>query len=165
MNIRKNGQGGFTLIELLIVIVVIAILSSIVLVSITGVREGAVDAANRAELAQLSILAEKYRFGEGDFENFCTSTDNNDSAQATIAVINKRGGAGTADADPKVVACNVSDNKKAWAAFIALQDPGTDYNAYCVDSTGKRGNVNQGTVSGGLFTTAPTVTACPNIEY
>ena len=49
---------GFTLIELLVVIAVIGLLSSIVLVSLGGVRKRARDARRRSDIRQISLAME-----------------------------------------------------------------------------------------------------------
>jgi len=61
----KTGNKGFTLIELLVVIAVIGLLSSIVLVSLGGVRAKARDARRQAELKNLQtallLYYDKYK--------------------------------------------------------------------------------------------------------
>ncbi len=54
----KKDLKGFTLIELLVVIAVIGILAAIVLVSLTGVQEGARDTRIKAAMSQLRLEAQ-----------------------------------------------------------------------------------------------------------
>lgn len=57
---RRTSQRGFTLIELLVVIAIIGMLSSVVLASVTTVREGARDARRLQDLSSLSRALELY---------------------------------------------------------------------------------------------------------
>lgn len=56
----KTNNRGFTLIELLVVIAIIGLLSSIVLVSMGGVRAKARDARRASDLRQISTALELY---------------------------------------------------------------------------------------------------------
>lgn len=60
-----RNKKGFTLIELLIVIAIIGILSSVVLVKLTGGKEKAKNSRKKAELAQISKLVQSYYVNEG----------------------------------------------------------------------------------------------------
>ena len=59
-------QKGFTLIELLVVIAIIGILSSIVLVSMNGVREQARDARRKNDINQIEKALWLYYYGAGN---------------------------------------------------------------------------------------------------
>lgn len=62
----KNTR-GFTLIELLVVIAIIGILSSVVLASLNGAREGARDSRRQSDLSQLRTAMELYANDNGDY--------------------------------------------------------------------------------------------------
>lgn len=58
---------GFTLIELLVVIAVIGILSTVVLVSLAGVREDARDARRKSDLREIHLAMEVYNSATGTY--------------------------------------------------------------------------------------------------
>ncbi len=115
---KKFTKKGFTLIELLVVIAVIGILSSIVLVSLSGARNKAKDANIQADLAALRAGAELYA-DTGDYSGFCASGD----ASKAISAIAKQG---------KTAVCN--DAADSWAACSPIYD--TTNLVWCVDSAG-----------------------------
>jgi type II secretion system protein G len=56
---KLQNSRGFTLIELLVVIAIIGILSSVVLASLNGAREGARDARRQTDLNQVQLALEQ----------------------------------------------------------------------------------------------------------
>ena len=64
---EKTKEAGFTLIELMVVIASIAILATVVLVSLQGARDGAEDVNRMSAISQLRSLA--YAGEISDFEN------------------------------------------------------------------------------------------------
>jgi prepilin-type N-terminal cleavage/methylation domain-containing protein len=67
---------SFTLIELLVVIAIIGLLSSIVLVSLSGIREKARDTKRKADIDAIKMALELYydRYGYYVPEHLCTDT-------------------------------------------------------------------------------------------
>jgi len=68
---------GFTIIEMLVVIAIIAVLASIVLVSVNGYMAKARDARRKAEIKQISIALEMNYAKHGAYtqpENMCSDT-------------------------------------------------------------------------------------------
>jgi len=69
---KPGISGGFTFVELLVVIAIIAILSTIVIASVSGSRERARDGQRVAELAQIELALEQYRQFNDSFPDSAT---------------------------------------------------------------------------------------------
>ncbi len=116
-------QKGFTLIELLVVIAIIGILAAIVLVSLSGTRDRAMDARIQSGMGQLRATAEIYYNDNGySYEGLAAnSTDWTDSLEPDI----------NANA-PTGETVTLTDTSERYCASIKLNSG----NWYCVDSTG-----------------------------
>ncbi len=145
---------GFTLIELLVVIAIIGILASIVLVSLTGARKKAKDAAIISDVSQIRTLAEEvYMDNSNAYTTMCSSATSLDTAALNASgygsqletlqtdAITTQGGT--------VPGCQASGED--YCVYITLNSAGK---YYCIDSTGKAGT----------FTTDP-ATTCNGTTY
>jgi len=63
----KNKKQGFTIIEILVVVFIIAILSSLAVISFDFVRKNNRDAKRLADISQLKLALENYRLFEGGY--------------------------------------------------------------------------------------------------
>lgn len=63
---------GFTLIEMLIVIAIVAILASVALINVRGIRESASDTKRISDLSKVNILLEIYYNKSGFYPNVST---------------------------------------------------------------------------------------------
>ena len=68
--IKNKRQAGFTLVELMTVIMIIAVLASVVLVSLDTARKRARDSAIQTQLAQIRSLAETVHDLSNGYEDF-----------------------------------------------------------------------------------------------
>jgi prepilin-type N-terminal cleavage/methylation domain-containing protein len=129
---------GFTIIELIVVIAIIAVLSSIVLVSVSNYVAKAKDTAIKGNMASLVTYGTSYFYENSSYNNFCGSQ----KVLGIISTINN-----ITNSTPVGVSCTCDTSgctdAKAWCALAPLVVPGissgspaTSY--YCVDSTGKK---------------------------
>jgi prepilin-type N-terminal cleavage/methylation domain-containing protein len=118
---------GFTLIELLVTIAIIAVISSIILFSVTQYINKSKDANIIGNLAVLVSAGEIFYNSNQSYNNFCISgaITNADSQMPEnyIAGCSARAG----------ICC--ADEEEEWAACAKLFSNAGDY-AYCVDSRG-----------------------------
>lgn len=70
-----TNKKSFTLIELLVVVAIVGLLASIVLVSLQGVRDKAIDAEIKASVDQARKIAELYRSQNSSYEGLCEDSN------------------------------------------------------------------------------------------
>ncbi len=120
---------GFTLIELLVVIAIIGILAAIVLVSLSGAREKANNAAIKSSMTQIRTVAESYYL---DDNNTYVGLNSGDVEEYESLVTGITGNGGTIPADGEQF--GVTDY------CVEADLAGTDTGSWCVDSTGYVGS-------------------------
>ena len=125
---ENSSRQGFTLIELLIVVAIIGILSSIVIVTLTGQGDKADDAKIKFELRQVSTVAVIYRNKKDNtnYANFCADTTD-DGISNILASLKKTSGATEA---------GCSDTDDGWAVWAksSTVDTDSDNDYFCIDS-------------------------------
>jgi prepilin-type N-terminal cleavage/methylation domain-containing protein len=124
---------GFTLIELLVVIAIIAILASIVMVSMSGARDKARDARIQGDLSQVRTLAELIYDDESSYASTCTGTaslghDTETNYETQLGVIQDD----IDDQGSTPTACYAGDS--TYCISVPLLSAGAGH--YCIDSDG-----------------------------
>lgn len=126
-------EKGFTLIELIVVIAIIAVLSGIVLFSVTQYINKGKDSSISGNLVVLIPAGEVFYNGSNSYQGFCGSN----VVTNAIAQMPANSSASCYDisANPAGVCCSEkSPNYDAWAACAREFTDKTK--AYCVDSRG-----------------------------
>jgi len=142
-----DNKKGFTLIELLVVIAVIGILSTVVLVSLSGVREDARDARRMSDISQIGQAMEMYNIATGSYKDSNAGVNNITSIGTYMAVV---------PTDPT----NVTPYQYTWLegtttyyCVYATLEGVTPTTYYCAS--------NKGTAAG---TDAPSLSDCCNFD-
>ena len=85
-NLQAKKQ-GFTIIELLVSIVVIGILSTIMIVSYTGIQQRSRDTDRASDMTQLKIAIEKYHSEKSMYPAVCSADDTECAASSLSSVL------------------------------------------------------------------------------
>lgn len=138
---KNKLQKGFTLIELLVVIAIIGILASVVLTSVQNARVGARESALKSALGQIRVSQEVYYDDNGAYGAPATVAPN------SVDQIEENAGTGT-----------IKGGGNAAEYAVAVDFPaGFDSEAWCVDSSGRNGEITQAAYNG----MSATGTQCP----
>ena len=135
---QKKLAEGFTIIELIVVIAIIAVLASIILVSISNYNYRAKNAAIKGNLANLLRYGSVYYSNNVNYDGFC----NDPKALTFLNAASK-----VAIPNPAAVCqCDTANcvSAKAWCAYSLSFAPSqgrtdaTSSKVFCVDSTGAK---------------------------
>ncbi len=131
-----NKKSGFTLIEVLTVIMIIAILASIILVSLDTARERARDVTIQNQIGQLRSLAEALYTFENHYDELADAKAGAEGGSpAGEALKYKRIMDEVSDMGSEGgLVTNFSTGNRAYCAYAQLVR--NDEAAFCVDSTG-----------------------------
>jgi len=125
---RSLSLTGFTLIELIVTVAIIAVLSGVILFSVTQYIAKGKDSNIAGNLAILIPAGEVWYNGGGSYQGFCEPGTN-----SVIKNVVSQMPLGTD------FHCHVERYNKAWAACaIKFSDPTT---AFCVDSRGMKEDI------------------------
>ncbi len=124
-----NKKAGFTLIEVLTVIMIIAILASIVLVSLDTARQRSRDVTIQQQLSQLRSLAEALYTFEKGYEDF-TDSDHQEYPKYLLVKNKIEDMGGVLGSDNMLF----SADGHSYCAFSPLVRDSNK--VFCVDSTG-----------------------------
>ena len=127
---------GFTLIELLVVIAIIGILSTIVLVNVSVVRNKAKDAAVKLQLKQFMTIGLQYNLDNNNYNGLEASSE----AQKIFADIRRiTGWSGGGPWNIPGALNNNGNDKFCYVILLLTTYPPADYSYWCIDSTGFAG--------------------------
>ena len=131
-----NKKSGFTLIEVLTVIMIIAILASIILVSLDTARERARDVTIQNQVGQLRSLAEALYTFENHYDELAAAkTGAGEASPEGEALKYKRIMDEVSDMGSEGgLVTNFSTGNRSYCSYAQLVR--NDENAFCVDSTG-----------------------------
>ncbi len=137
---HKNKNGGFTLIEVLTVIMIIAILASVVLVSLDAARKRARDSAIQNQVRQISSLGEAHYTIERGYSEFKELTEDSDHPENSnyLRAVEKINEASDDDnfagaSDNLVIHFSEGDSPREYCAYSNLVRADE---VFCVDSSG-----------------------------
>lgn len=130
---------GFTLIELLVIVAIIALLSTVVLASLSNTRQKANDAMIKSDVSQIINVANLIYHEEGTFTRLCDSVTSLDITSAGGGSTNYQGQLAGLQSDITLrqggtlnLNCNVSVSRYC----IDVDLKATNAGRYCIDYTG-----------------------------
>ncbi len=131
-------KNGFTLIELVVVIAIMAVLSGIILFSVTLYINKGKDSNISGNLVILIPAGEVFYNANNNYTGFCGSSILENAILQMPVNVDK--GCYDASTNPAGVCCGVAENGQAWAACAPeLSNPDS---AFCVDSRGVRKKIS-----------------------
>lgn len=147
---RSLSLTGFTLIELVVVIAVTAVLSGVILFSITVYISKGKDSNIAGNLAILIPAGEIYYNGNSNsYSSFCDPDTNSVVKNAISQMpVNTLGSCYSAVSNPSGLCCAESLSGQAWVACV--KEFVNTSNAYCVDSRGMKKEISNSVCVSGL---------------
>ncbi|MGA2418055.1 MAG: type II secretion system protein [Candidatus Staskawiczbacteria bacterium] len=150
---------GFTLIELIVVIAIIAVLSGIILFSVTQYISKGKDSNISGNLAVLVPAGEVFYNGNGSSyndnqgHNFCDPGVNSVISNAISQMPQRNFGDcwsqnNTNTTNPAGLCCYASSDGNSWAACAQEFTPQNPPMAYCVDSRGVKEEITNSDCTG-----------------
>ncbi|MEK7646361.1 MAG: type II secretion system protein [Patescibacteria group bacterium] len=126
---QKKNKKGFTLIELLVVMSIIAMLSSVILVSLRRARDKSLDAKVKQQLRNFRTAAELYKdvVGNGTYGGGQVMAEDGNDAGITIA----NGCAGGMFGHSSIAPYFLKSNYPAYVTDAITSPPDTNY-ASCI---------------------------------
>jgi general secretion pathway protein G len=134
-----NKHSGFTIIELVVVIAIIGVLSSIVIVKTSSIKNKARDAAIKEDMNSFSRLALDYFEDHGNYGGFCESLDAETLFDAIPAYDEKK----------EKICQHDSDD---WLVCAQLNFPEDRSKAWCIDKSGIRKQIDSADCQQGMTT-------------